>query len=99
MSDFSLGAGTISAIIKDDRRPCSAKPLFSTAVTGLARMSAYSFNNQLGTPSCSATFLGLSLFKADKRAGSEAVSGDKSSLCDGKDSGLERTLLVVGMQS
>ena len=51
MSDFSLGAGTISAIMKDDRRPCSAKPLFSTAVTGLARMSAYSFYNQLGAPS------------------------------------------------
>ena len=42
---------------------------------------------------------GLSLFKADKTAGSERVSGDKSLLCDGKDSSLERTLLVVGMQS
>ena len=99
MSDFSLGAGTISAIIKDDRRPCSAKPLFSTAVTGLARMSAYFFNNQLGTPSGSATFLGLSILKADKTTGSERVRGDKSLLCDGKDSSLERTLLVVGMQS
>ena len=99
MSDFSLGAGTISAIIKDDRRPCSAKLLFSTAVTGQTRMSSYSFNNQLGTPSGSAAYLGLSLFKADKTAGSERASGDKSLLCDGEDSSLERTLLVVGMQS
>ena len=53
----------------------------------------------LGTPSGSAAFLGLSLFKADKTAGSERVSGDKFLLCDGKDSSLERTLLVVGMQS
>ena len=99
MSDSSLGAGTISAIIKDDRRPCSAKLLFNTAVTGQTRMSSYSFNNQLGTPSGSGAFLGLSLSKADKTARSEKGQRWQSLLCDGKDSSLERTLLVVGMQS
>ena len=45
----------------------SAKLLFSTAVTGQASISAYSFNNQLGKPLGPAAFLGLSLFKAEKR--------------------------------
>ena len=62
-------------------------------------MSAYSFNNQLGTPSGPAAFLGLSLFKADKKAGSDRVSGDKSSLCEGRIQAFGSSPLVVGMQS
>ena len=52
-------------------------------------MSSYSFNNQLGTPTGPATFLGLNLFKVDKTAGSDRVSGDRSSLWNGmRDSSL-----------
>ena len=51
-------------------------------------MPAYAFNNQLGTPSGPAAFLVLSLFKADKTVGSDRVSGDKSSLWEGRHSSL-----------
>ena len=40
------------------------------------------------TPASPAAFMGLSLFKADKMAGSDMVSSDKSSLCDGRNSSL-----------
>ena len=82
---FSLGKGTI---FQGDGRLCSAKLLFCAAVTGQARMPTYAFNNQLGTPFIPTAFIGLSLFKADKTAGTDRRSGDKSSLCDGRDSSL-----------
>ena len=66
VTGFSLGTGTTSAILRVPRL-YSAKLLFSTAVTGQASISAYSFNNQLGKPLGPAAFLGLSLFKAEKR--------------------------------
>ena len=95
VTGFSLGTGTI---FQGDGRLCSAKLLFSTAVTGQEGMPAYALNNQLGTPSSPASFIGLSLFKADKTAGSDRDSCDKSSLCDGRDSSLWKDSIFVGMQ-
>ena len=96
ITGFSLGTGTI---FQDDGRLCSSKLLFCTAVTGQARMPAYALNNQLGTPLSPASFIALSLFKADKTAGSDRGSGDKSSLWNGRDLSLWKDSIFVGMQS
>ena len=83
ITGFSLGTGTI---FQDYGRLCSAKVLFCTAVIGQAKMPAYAFT--ILPPSSPAAFIGLSLFRADKTAGSDRVSGDKSLLCDGRNSSL-----------
>ena len=80
-------------------RLCSAKLLFSTAVTGQARISAYSFNNHLGTPSGPVAFLGLSLFKAEKRRAPKGLAVGNPHWVTGGIQAFGRTALVVGMQS
>ena len=84
ITGFSLGIGTI---FQDDGRLCSAKLLFCTA--NWASKDTYVRLHHT-TPSNPAAFIGLSLFKADKTAGSDRVSSDKSSLCDGRNSSLWR---------
>ena len=70
-------------------RLCSAKLLFSTAVTGQARISAYSFNNHLGTPSGPAAFLGLNLYKVEKRWAPKGLAvRNPHCVTGGMDSGL-----------
>ena len=47
VTGFSLGTGTI---FQDDGHLCSAKLLFSTAVTGQAMMPAYALKKPVGYP-------------------------------------------------
>ena len=62
-------------------------------------MSAYSFNNHLGTPSCPVAFLGLSLFKAEKRRASKGLAVRNLHCVTGEIQAFGGTPLVVGMQS
>ena len=84
-------------------RLCSAKLLFSTAVTGRvtgqARISAYSFNNHLGKPFSLAAFLELSLFKAGKQQAPKGLAVRNPHCVTGGIQAFGRTALVVGMQS
>jgi len=84
ITGFSLGTGTI---FQDDGRLCSTKLLLCTAVRNWASKDAC-LRLHHTIPTSLAAFIGLSLFKADKAAGSDRVSGDKSSVCDRRNSSL-----------
>ena len=62
-------------------------------------MSAYSFNNHLGTPSCPVAFLGLSLFKAEKRRASKGLAVRNPHCVTGGIQAFGGTPLLVGKQS
>ena len=81
ITGFSLGTGTI---FQDDGRLCSAK-LFHSC-NWASKDACVRLHHT--TPYSPAAIIGLSLFRADKTAGSDRVSGDKSSLCDGRNSSL-----------
>ena len=80
ITGFSLGTGTI---FQDNGR-------LVTAVLDSCNLASKDACLRLyhTTPSSPAAFIGISLFKADKTAGSDRVSGDKLSLCDVRNSSL-----------